>query len=162
MLDHLSRTLATFPILVGLGPCRIRPLAVEDTGRVLLAVTVGGRLAGQTVVLVGPTQISFDDDARLVAEVTGKRRLFVRAPLAFHSLLARLAERVMTVPLISSAQVRMLEEEVVEAACAPGLVPDDLLPSTPFDIHSVRARLPEPGPFRLSDLRWAWSFRQVR
>lgn len=120
----------------------------------LLAVAVDGRLARQTVALVGPTEIGFDDAARLVADVIGTSRPFIRAPLAFHALMARLAERVMTVPLVSRAQVRMLEEEVVEAAGAPDLVPGDLLPATPFDAGSVRAGLPEPGPFHLADLRW--------
>jgi NADH dehydrogenase len=154
MLDHLSHALHTFPLFVGIGSCRVRPLAVEDTVKVLLAATVGGRLARQTVALVGPTQIGFDDAARLVAEAIGKRRPFVRAPMAFHSLMARAAERLMTVPLLSLAQVRILEEEVIEATCAPDPVPGDLVPSTPYDAGSIRSGLPEPGPFRLSDLRW--------
>lgn len=59
---------------------------------------VGGRaLPRQTVPLTGPTEIGFDDAARLVATVIGKRRPFVRAPIAFHYLMARLAERLMTV-----------------------------------------------------------------
>jgi NADH dehydrogenase len=80
---------------------------------VLLAALVEGRLANQTVGLVGPTVIEFDQAARLVADVIGKRRLFVRAPLAFHRLLALIAERSMAVPLIALAQVRILKEEVL-------------------------------------------------
>lgn len=152
MLDHLSRALHTFPIFVGIGPCRVRPLAVEDAVKVLLAATVDGRLARQTVALVGPTEIEFDEAARLVARLIGKRRPFVRAPTAFHRLMAHAAERLMRVPLLSLAQVRILQEEVIEAARAPDPVPDDLIPSTPFDAESIRSGLPEPGPFRLGDL----------
>lgn len=154
MLDHLSHALYTFPVFLGIGPRRVRPLAVGDTVRVLIAALVDGRLSGNTVGLVGPTEIGFDDAARLVAKVIGKRRTFVRAPLAFHYALAAVSEHLMTVPLISTAQVRMLKEEVVEPLRAPDFVPDDLVPSTPFDEVSIRAGLPHAGPFSLNDFRW--------
>jgi NADH dehydrogenase len=154
MLDHLSHALHTFPVFLGVGARRVRPLAVEDAVKVLMAALVEGRLPRRTVALVGPTEIEFDGAARLVAKVIGKRRLFMRAPVAFHYLMARLVERLMTVPLISLAQVRMLEEEVIEPLLAPDPLPDDLIPSTPFDDVSIRGGLPDPGPFRLGDLRW--------
>jgi uncharacterized protein YbjT (DUF2867 family) len=154
MLDHLSHALCTFPVFLGMGPRRLRPLAVDDVVQVLLAALIDGRLPGQTIGLVGPSEMSFDDAARLVAAVIAKRRLFLRAPLVFHHLLARAAESVMTVPLISRAQVRILEEEVVEALKAPDQPPDDLVPATPFDKTSIQAGLPDLGPFGLADLRW--------
>jgi uncharacterized protein YbjT (DUF2867 family) len=153
MLDHLSHALCTFPVFLGIGPRRVAPLAVEDVVDVLVAALVGGRLARQTVGLVGPGEIGFDDAARLVARVLGKRRPFVRMPIAFHYLLALAAERLMTVPLVSLAQVRILQEEVVEPACAPDRIPDDLAPATPFSQAAIRAGLPQPGPFRTDDLR---------
>ena len=154
MLDHLSHALYTFPIFLGIGQRRIRPLAVDDVAMVLVAALVEGRLANQTVGLVGPSEIGFDEAARLVAQVIGKRRLFVRVPFVFHRLLASVAEGSMTVPLISHAQVQMLEEEVVEPLRAPDVLPEDLSPSTPFNEDSIRDGLPEPGPFTLADLRW--------
>ncbi len=60
----------------------------------------------------------------------------------------------MTVPLLSLAQVRILKEEVVEALRTPDSLPDGLTPSTPFDEVSIGKGLPQPGPFRLTDLRW--------
>ena len=60
----------------------------------------------------------------------------------------------MTVPLISLAQVRILEEEVVVPLLAPDQLPEDLTPSTPFDEGSIFRGLPEGGPFGLGDLRW--------
>lgn len=154
MLNHLSHALYTFPVFVGIGPRRVRPLAVEDAVKVLLAALVYGRLPRKTVPLVGPTEIGFDDAARLVAKVIGKRRPFVEAPILFHHLMARWAERLMSVPLISLAQARILEEEVIEPACAPDGVPADLLPRTQFDECSIRSGLPNPGRFQLDDLRW--------
>jgi NADH dehydrogenase len=160
MLDHLSHALSTFPVFLGIGPLRVKPLAVEDAVDVLIAVLIDGRLPCQTVGLVGPTEIGFDDAARLVADVIGKRRPFVRAPLVFHHFLARAAERAMTVPLIARAQVQILKEEVIEPILAPDLLPDDLRPSTPFDGTSIRAGLPDPGPFRLADIRWLSDLEQ--
>ncbi len=154
MLDHLSHALYTFPVFVGVGPRLVRPLAVGDAVKVLAAALVGGRLANKTVALLGPTEIGFDDAARLVARVIGKRRPFVQAPLGFYRLMARSAERLMTVPLISLAQVRILEEEVVVPLLAPDQLPEDLTPSTPFDEGSIFRGLPEGGPFGLGDLRW--------
>lgn len=153
MLDHLSHALYTFPVFVGVGDRRVRPLAVADMVKVLSAVVIEGRLSHKTVGLVGPTELSFDDAARLVAKVLGKHRLFVAAPSTFHDLLARVAERMMTVPLIARAQVRILDEEVVESLLAPDPVPEDLRPSTPFSSESILAGLPDAGPFRLADLR---------
>jgi uncharacterized protein YbjT (DUF2867 family) len=161
MLDHLSHAIYTFPVFVGVGPRRVRPLAVLDAVNVLVASLVDGRLARQTVGLVGPTEIGFDDAVRLVARVIGKRRLFLRAPTGFHYLLAWMAERLMTVPLVSVAQVKILEEEVIEPTRAPGRLPDDLVPSTPFNEASVGAGLPDPGRFGLSDLRWFSGARRV-
>jgi NADH dehydrogenase len=154
MLDHLSHALYTFPVFVGIGDRRVRPLAVGDAVAVLMAALVEGRLANETVGLVGPTEISFDDAARMVAGVIGKRRLFVRAPLVFHRGLAWLSEATMTVPLIASAQVQILKEEVIEPARAPDPLPGDLTPSTAFDEESIRAGLPDPGPLGRADLRW--------
>jgi uncharacterized protein YbjT (DUF2867 family) len=154
MLDHLSHALYTFPIFFGIGARRVRPLAVGDAVDVLMAAVCDSRLSNQTVGLVGPTEIGFDDAARLVADVIGKRRPFVRVPLVFHYLLAMAAEKAMTVPLIALAQVRILKEEVVEPTRAPDALPVDLTPLTAFDENSIRAGLPEAGPFGLSDLRW--------
>jgi NADH dehydrogenase len=154
MLDDLSHSLYTFPFFLGVGPRRVRPLAVDDVVDVLVAALLDGRLARKTVGLVGPTDIGFDDAARVVARVLEKKRAFVRVPIAFHHLLARVAEASMTVPLVSLAQVRILKEEVVEPLNAPDQVPDDLAPRTPFNEESIRAGLPEGGPFPIGDLRW--------
>jgi NADH dehydrogenase len=152
MLDHLSHAIYTFPFFLGVGPRPVRPVAVEDVVKVMVAALVEGRLAGQTVPVLGPTELSFDDAARLVATVIGKKRPFLRAPILFHYALAQVGERIMTVPLIAVAQVRILEEGVVEPVLAPDRLPDDLVPTTVFDEVSIWARLPEPGPFRLADL----------
>lgn len=142
MLDHLSKALLTFPLYVGVGDRRVRPLAIDDAVRVFEAALVEGRLPRKTVPVLGPTELTFDDVARRVAKVIGKRRLFVRAPIAFHYLLARISEAVMNVPLVARAQVRILQEGLVEPACAPDPLPEDLVPRIPFD-DAIRAGLPD-------------------
>jgi uncharacterized protein YbjT (DUF2867 family)/predicted DCC family thiol-disulfide oxidoreductase YuxK len=155
MLDHLSHAIYTFPFFLGFGRCRIRPLAVEDLVNILESAIVNGRLTGQTVGVVGPTEVELDDAARLVARVIGKKRRFIAVPLAFHYFLASIAEATMKVPLISFSQIRILKEEVIEPVGAIDLLPPDLAPTTAFDEAAIRAGLPSPGRFGRADLRWA-------
>jgi NADH dehydrogenase len=79
--------------------------------------------------------------------------LFVPLPIAAQRLIAAAAELVMTVPLISRAQVRILAEGIVEPLPAADGLPVDLLPTTRFDEASIRAGLPPAGRFELADLR---------
>jgi NADH dehydrogenase len=153
MLDHLSHALYTFPIYVGIGPRRVGPLAVADLVRVMTAALVDGRLSRKTVAVTGPTELRFDDAVRMVAREVGRRPLFIRLPLWFHRALAFVCERTMTVPLVSSAQVRILQEEVIAPALAPDELPAELVPSTPFDATTIAAGLPQPGRFGAADLR---------
>jgi uncharacterized protein YbjT (DUF2867 family) len=153
-LDHLSRALFTFPLYVGIGRRRIRPLWIDDLVDVLAASMVEGRLDQQTVAVLGPKEIGFDDAVRVIARVLNRRVLVIRLPVTFHRTLGWVTEKVMTVPLVTRVQVRLLEEEIVEAVLAFDELPKDLQPSTLFDEHSIRAGLPEPGRFGLKDLRF--------
>jgi polyketide cyclase/dehydrase/lipid transport protein len=153
MLTHLTKALRTFPIFIGVGPSRVRPLAVEDAVKVLTAALIGDRLSGHTVGLVGPTELTFDEAAGLISLVIGKRRTFVTVPIQFHDVLARVAERLMTAPLISVAAVSLPKEEMLEPALAPDTIPNDLRPSTPFDEGTVESRLSGQRRFGLRDLR---------
>jgi uncharacterized protein YbjT (DUF2867 family) len=153
-LHHLSSALFTFPVYVGIGRRRVRPLWIFDLVDVLAASVVDRRLDRQTVAVLGPTEIGFDDAVRMIARVLDRRVVVIRLPLAFHRGLAWFSEKVMTVPLIAKAQVRLLEEEIVEPVLAFDELPDDLRPSTPFDERSIRAGLPEPARFGLKDLRF--------
>jgi uncharacterized protein YbjT (DUF2867 family) len=153
-LHHVSSALLTFPVYVGIGPRRVRPLWVEDLVDVLAASVVDRRLDHQTLPVLGPTEIGFDDAVRMIAGVLNRRVRVIRLPLTFHRGLAWISERVMTVPLIARAQVRLLEEEIVEPVLASDELGRDLQPSTPFDERSIRAGLPDPRRFGLKDLRF--------
>lgn len=152
-LDHLSHALFTFPIYVGIGRRRIRPLWIDDLVDVLVASLVESRLDHRTVPILGPTEIGFDDAVRLIAATLDRRVLVIRLPMAFHRVLAWASERVMTVPLVARAQVRMLEEEIVDPVLAPDELPEHLQPGTPFNELTIKAGLPEAGGFGLKDLR---------
>ena len=153
MLDHLTRALCTVPVFVSMGRRRVRPVAVADVVSILTAALIDGRLARKTSPVIGPTELVFDDAVRLIGRLIGKHPMLVRLPLAATYAVAWSAERLMTVPLISRSQVRILEEEVVEPVGAPDPLPADLVPETAFDSVSIEAGLPERSRFRLADLR---------
>jgi NADH dehydrogenase len=155
MLEHLSRAFYTFPVfpLVGLRDRPIRPTRIHDLARVARSALVDGRLSGQTVAVMGPEELTLTEALRRVARATGRRPRFVRLPVAAHYLFAWWFERLMTTPLLSLAQVRILAEGVSEPAPPCDRLPVDLAPATPFTETVIRAELPAPGRFRLDDLR---------
>jgi NADH dehydrogenase len=157
MLDHLSHALYTFPVfgLVGLRDQPVRPVAVEDVARILVAAATGDeRLRNSTITVLGPEELLLGDAVRRVARVIGRRPRYVRLPVLGHLVLARLWEAVMRVPLVSVAQVHILAEGIVEAASPAEEPPPDLVPTTPFSDEVIRAGLPEAGRFGCRDLRW--------
>lgn len=155
MLDHLSRALHTFPVfaLVGMRDQPVRPLAVDDLVAVLHAAVTTDRLRGRTVAVTGPEAMPLAEAVRRVAQVVGRRPVYVRLPVAFHYVLAWLLERVMRVPMVSLAQVRILSEGVVEPCGAADALPADLTPRTPFTDEQIRRGLPPAEPFGLRDCR---------
>jgi NADH dehydrogenase len=157
MLDHLSHAFHTFPIfgLVGLRSRPVRPVAVDDVARILAAAAVGDeRLSRATFAVLGPEELLLSDAVRRVAIVVGRHPLFVPLPVFVQRGVAAVAEALMTIPLISRAQVRILAEGIVEPLPAADRLPVDLLPATRFDEASIRAGLPSPGGFGRRDLRW--------
>ncbi len=157
MLNHLSHAVHTFPVfgLVGFHEKPIRPLAVEDLVVILKAALLDGRLSRQTVAATGPEELLLGEAVRRVARVVGKKPLFVHLPIVVHRAIAVVAERVMKIPMVSLAQLRILSEGIVEALPAADSLPDDLRPRTPFTEDQIRRRLPPPGGFGLKDLRWS-------
>ena len=164
MLDHLSHALSTFPVfvLVGMRDRPVRPVAVEDVSAICRAALVDGRLSGQTVAILGPDELQLGDAVRWVALTMGRRPRFLRAPIWFHLIVGWTAERLMTIPLVSLAQVRILAEGVVVPVGVTAELPEDLRPATPFNESSIRAGLPAPGRFGASDLRLCAARRSSR
>jgi len=155
MLDHLSHAFHTFPIFafVGMKDQRLRPTAVEDITRILVASLVSGRLSRQTVAVVGPQEMTLRETVRRVARVVGKSPPMFPLPLFAHYVLAWCLERVMTIPMVSLAQVRILSEGITEPHPPCDSLPTDLVPRVGFTEEQIRRGLPEPKPFGRADLR---------
>jgi hypothetical protein len=88
-----------------------------------------------------------------VARAVGRRPLAFPLPLWFHYVLGWFVERIMTVPLVSTAQVRMLSEGLAEPCPPTELLPPELAPQIPFSEEQIRNGLPPAGGFHLRDLR---------
>jgi NADH dehydrogenase len=156
LLAHLSKSLTSLPVflLVGLRAHRtLRPVAVADVARILVASTHDARLDRVTVPVLGPDELTLAQVVDRVATEVGRTPRCIPAPVALHRALAWVVERLMVVPLVSTAQVRILAEGVVEPVLAPDRLPDDLTPTTPFSSASIRAGLPATRRFSLRDLR---------
>lgn len=156
MLDHLSHAFYTFPLfaLVGMKDQPVRPLAIEDLVVILAASLTQGRLSRQTIAVTGPEEMLLGEAVRRVARAVGKNPLWFRAPLFFHYALGWILEKIMPVPLVSLAQVRILSEGVVQPLPFTDPLPEDLKPTRSFTPEQIRAGLPEAGRFTLRDLRW--------
>jgi len=155
MLDHLSRSLHTLPLVasVGFRDAPIRPLAIGDLVHVLSAALIEDRLTDQTVAVTGAEELYLRDAVRRIAAVLGRRVWVVPAPVWAHYALAQVLEWTMRVPLVAKAQVRILSEGVVEPAPPCDPLPADLGPRRRFTEEQIRAGLPEPSRFGLRDLR---------
>ena len=155
MLDHLSHAFHTFPLFafVGFQDKPIRPNAVEDVARIVKASLVDHALTRRTVAVVGPEQLTLREAVRRVARVAGRRPLMFPMPVWFHYLLGWGVEKIMTVPLVSVAQVRMLAEGLAEPCPPCENLPPALAPRIPFTEEQIRNGLPPAGPFGLRDLR---------
>lgn len=155
MLDHLSHAFHTFPVfaLVGFEEKTVRPLAVEDLVHVMRASLIDRRLKRQTIALVGPEEIFLSEAVRRVAEVVDKQPIMFPLPICVHQLMARVFERMMKIPLVSVAQVRILSEGVSESASPTAAVPYDLVPTRRFTPEQIRNGLPHPAPFCVGNLR---------
>ncbi len=155
LLDHLSRALHTFPVFASLRgrSTPVRPLAVEDLTEIIEASLVEGRLSRRVVAVTGPEELPFSQIVRRVGGLLGRPVRILPLPLGVHYFLAWWFERLMTTPLISLAQVRILSEGLVEPLPPCDLLPEDLAPKTVFSEQQIRKGLPPPEPFGWSDCR---------
>ena len=155
MLDHVSHAFHTFPVfpLIRTGQQRMRPVLIHDLVRVARAALVDGRLSGETVAVLGPEELTMRHALERVARAIGLEPRFIPMPVAAHYAFAWAFERLMVVPLVSIAQVRILTEGLTEPSAGAAALPEDLAPSTPFATDVIARELPEPRAFSLRDLR---------
>ena len=155
MLDHLSRSIRTFPLfaLPGARDFPMRPMAAADAASVIAAACTDPRLSRRTVAMVGPEEMTLRGAVERVAAAQGLPVRFVRLPIWFHRFLAALFELMMAVPLIARAQVRILSESLSEPLPPCDSLPDDLQPRLLLEADRIRVAKPHPEPFGLTDLR---------
>lgn len=157
MLDHLTKSISTFPVfgLIGFQPRRLKPLAVQDLVKIMKASLVEKRLSEKTVPVVGPEQVTIKQAVQRIGDVLGRCPFFIPLPVFVHYFLAWIQEWMMEIPITASAQVKMLAEEIVDPApedvCDP--CPEDLRPTTMFSKKQIEQGLPEEKTFGLTDLR---------
>jgi len=113
---------------------------------------VDPRLENKTFAILGPEEMTFAEAVSRVATVIDRRPLMLRLPVSFHYLLAWVAEKIMTTPLTSTAQVQMLAEGIVEPLPFAEDLPTDLLPRASFSASSIKAALPHLERFGCQDL----------
>jgi NADH dehydrogenase len=155
MLNHLSHAFYTFPLFafVGFKDKPIRPNAVEDVARLVIGSLTGDTFSRRTVAVLGPEELTLREAVRRVAHVVGKKPLMFPLPLWFHYALGWAVERLMNVPLVSIAQVRILSEGLSEPWPPCELPPPALAPKIRFTEEQIRNGLPMAGPFGLHDIR---------
>jgi len=155
MLDHLSHAFHTFPLFafVGFRDKPIRPNAVEDVARIVEASLVGNELSRKTVAVVGPDELTLREAVLRVAHMVNRRPLMFPMPIWFHYILGWFVEKMMTVPLVSVAQVQMLAEGLAEPNPPCDFLPSALAPKIHFTEKQIRNGLPA-GPFMPRDLRF--------
>jgi NADH dehydrogenase len=162
MLDHISHALHTFPIfpLVGMRDTRLRPTAVQDVVAIIQASVVEGRLRRRTIAVRGPEELTLRALIERIAGVVGKHPLVFGMPIFFHDAVARVCETMMTIPLESRAQVRILAEGVTQPLPDCPDPPEDLVPRIRFTGKAIRDGLPDPEAFGLRDCRWVQAHRR--
>ena len=64
-----------------------------------------------------------------------------------------LARSLMTIPIVSLAQVRILSEGLTQPTGSLDPLPEDLAPTIRFSLDQIRKGLPEAGGFEWNDLR---------
>jgi uncharacterized protein YbjT (DUF2867 family) len=155
LLDHLARSIMTVRLFaqVGSNDEPVRPVAVEDVVRLFEASLADGRLSRQTVAVMGPERLRFSEVVRRVAKAADRRVFVFPMPIWFHKALAWMFERVMKIPLISLAQVRMLAEGIADPLPDCALPPEDLAPRRMFTLGQIREGLPDLRAFGWDDLR---------
>jgi NADH dehydrogenase len=143
LVSHLAWTARHLPVFASVGSDRsARPLDVADAARVLVAAADDERLRNRTIALTGPEEMPFSEIVRRVGAVVGRTPWIVRAPVIVHRVLARVLELTTRVPLVAVAQVRILEEGLVEPWGAVDPLPDEFVPTLRLTPERIRALLP--------------------
>ncbi|HEY9776943.1 MAG TPA: NAD(P)H-binding protein [Planktothrix sp.] len=137
---HMFPVVGFWPTL-GLLERPINPIFIDDMVDILIASLVEGQLSNKTMAVIGPDKIGLSTCVRRVAKEMKKPVLPIPMPLLGQYMMAKWMENVMTEPLLSVAQVRMLSEGMDKPLPGCEVLPADLAPKTPFSSKSIRASI---------------------
>ncbi len=101
-----------------------------------------------------PVRVYREEGKSAHADTIRKRPRYVRLPVAVQLCLAWGFERVMKVPLVSIAQVRILAQGAFQPLPGCGTLPERLTPKTHLHREQIRKGLPPARRFGLRDLRF--------
>lgn len=144
MISHISRALDMLPVFsppIGFGSNKIRPVAVEDMVELLCAALMERRMVGETISVLGPEEMSLGEAVKRVAKVKQKPAIVLPLPSLVHLSMAAVMEKVMPEPLVTVAQVQMLQEDMAHPLKNTQLPPEDLQPKTYLTEDVIRAAL---------------------
>lgn len=139
MVTHLVRMIRFAPLfpVVGHGESILQPVDVRDVAQAVASALERPASIGRTYEIVGPSRFELREVVRTVAEGVGLPVVIVPMPLVVQRAAVRLMNAVMTAPLSTPAQLRMLVDGLYgdpdPARRELGLVP------RPFTAAAVRA-----------------------
>lgn len=134
LTTQLERLLKSFPVFgnIGWSDPMVRPVAVDDAVSVLLHCLTEPKLKNMTVPVLGAETLRLSGMVRKIGARAGVDPVIVPLPVIFHRVLAWIGERVLNPPLVTVAQVRMLEEGLVEASPPFEKMPEEFSPQSGF------------------------------
>jgi uncharacterized protein YbjT (DUF2867 family) len=134
-LTNLKMMLKKIPVfaLIGFNEQPIAPVFIDDFARILAACLEREDTFEKTYAVVGPETFTLSELVDRVGKSIGvSAPQKVPVPLVFHRLAASIMEFVMPTPLLTNAQVTMLNENLAEPALPCNELPVEFRPQTPF------------------------------
>ena len=134
-LSNLKKILRKLPVfgLIGVKEQPIAPLFIDDFVKILVACLEREDTYHKTYAVVGPEILTLSELVdRVGKSIAISPPQKVPVPLIVHRLAASAMEFLMPSPLLTNAQVTMLNENLAEPALPCNDLPIEFVPQTPF------------------------------
>jgi nucleoside-diphosphate-sugar epimerase len=120
LINNIAWLLRHLPVfaIAGHGRYRLRPIHVEDLGR--LCVSMGHSRVDQLVDAVGPESISFDALVGKVRDAVGSRARIVHVPAAVVPPMSMLLGRVLSDVLLTREELRAMMDGLADTSGPAG------------------------------------------
>lgn len=124
MLSHIDRALEMSPFFapVGLLPRKFSPVAVEDMCELMAESLLNNLLSRKAYTVTGPEALSLSQIVARVAKARAKMgrghgiSINIPFPVSIHLAIAALMERTSKDPLVTTSQIKMLQEGMDRAS----------------------------------------------